>query len=93
MRSVNSASVYFDLRDGVKATARGNTGKEADGKQLHDALRALVGLGRLSAPDNQPDLLAALDGVKISQAGTAVTLQIEESAELLEKLLNFAGIH
>ena len=90
--SVNAASVYFDLRDGLKALARGTTANDAEGKQLNDAMKGMVGLGRLSAPENQPDLLRALDGVQVSQEGPTVNLKIEESAELVEKLLAFAGV-
>ena len=91
--SVNSASLYFDLREGLKVGVLANTPNDGESKQLNDALRGLVGLGRLSLPDNQPDLLRAFDGIKVAQQGPAVTLKVDESAELVEKLLNYAGIH
>ena len=91
--SVASGSMHFDLREGLKGAAHGITLSDGEGKQLNDALRGLVGLGRLSAPENQPDLLRALDGFKVTEEGASVSIHVDESAELVEKLFDYAGIH
>src|SRR5258706_2372913 len=56
---VQSGNVYFDLRTGLDGVALGNCSSEEGAQQVRDALKALVGIGRLSAPKNQPELSQA----------------------------------
>jgi hypothetical protein len=55
--------------------------------RVHDALRGLVGFGRLSTKDNDEDLLRAYDAVHIDQAGQIVKVRADLSSELADKLV------
>jgi hypothetical protein len=87
---IDSATVYFDLRNGLQGLARATAGNPEDAKKLHDAFKGLIGFGRLSAPANQPDMLRALDGLQVSQDQNAVNVKIEESADLVDNLVRYA---
>ena len=56
LESIDGATVGMNFRTGLKLDAAGayRTGQEA--KLIHDALRGLLGMGRLSTPENQPEL-------------------------------------
>jgi hypothetical protein len=88
---VDSGLVYFDFRDGIKGRARSTGSSGENAKQLHDALKGLIGLGRLAAPPNQPEMLHLLDGVHVTQEANAVDLKIEAPADLIEKLASRYG--
>jgi hypothetical protein len=83
--TVQSASIYFDLRAGVNGLAKGICGTDMEAKTLHDALKGLIGLGRLSAPASQPDLLRVFDGLEVTQTAAQVNLKIEEPQDLVDK--------
>jgi hypothetical protein len=84
---IQRGSLYLDFSSGMNGLAAGSAGNDQDAEQLEGGLKALVGLGRLSTPTNQPDLLAAWDGLRPTREGRDVKLHIEERAELVDKLL------
>jgi hypothetical protein len=84
---VESGSVYFDLRTGLNGVAQGNCSSEEGAQQVRDALKALVGMGRLSAPKNQPELLQVYDGIRVTQDSRRVKLYIDVPQELVDKFL------
>jgi hypothetical protein len=87
---VESGLAYLDFRDGAKGVARAASSTEENAKELHDGLKGLIGFGRLSSPADQPDLLRAWDGFEVSREGKVVSVNIQESAELAEKLIRLA---
>ena len=78
---------FADLRSGLKMDASAVYRTEQDARQIHDALRGLVGLGRLSTPDNAPELLRLYDGIHISMERNNVRVSAEIPADVLEKSL------
>ena len=56
-RGVERSAMWADLRGGVDATIEGEVKTEDDAKNLGDAARGLIGLGRLSVPENHRELL------------------------------------
>jgi hypothetical protein len=85
--ALQSVSVYFDLRAGVSGQIHGVYATEADARTVHDALKALVGFARLSAPADPPDLLHVYDGIEITQQMRDVRVKAEESQDLADKFL------
>ena len=85
--TIESWSAGADLRSGLKMEARGVYRTEADGKVIHDALRGLLGLGRLSTPDNAPELLRFYDGIQVTQQTSAVRVTADIPADVLDKFL------
>lgn len=63
------------------------TAKDPDSAQkLADVVNGLKALGQLAAGDQNPDLVALLNGVTISQSGSQVGLSLNFPYDLLERL-------
>ena len=85
--SIQSGSMYLDLRAGVNGLATGNCASDQDTKGLYDALRALTGLARLAIPKDKPEEGRLLDGLRVTQDAHKVNIHIEEPEELVNTLL------
>jgi hypothetical protein len=90
-RSVETASGIADLRSGIVASASGQCRTEQDAKTLGDAGRGMVGLGRLSVPENQPELLRLFDGIKVEQKQQSVQVNVSISPDLVDQILKLTG--
>jgi hypothetical protein len=88
-RSMENTHFQADLSRGLNATAQGQCRTEADAKSLGDAVRGLIGFGRLSVPDNQPDLLRLWDGLHVDQNQRTITISANISQDLIDKLVQF----
>jgi hypothetical protein len=86
--SIQSGSVYLDLRAGVNGLAVGICANDQDAKGLYDALKALSGLGRLAIPKDRPEEARMLDGLRITQDAHTVNIHIEEPEDLVNTMLN-----
>ncbi len=60
---------------------------KSDAVNLRDAVRGIVGLGRLNVPDNQPDLLKVWDGITIDQQGRSVSIHADVTQDLIDKMV------
>ena len=86
-RSLEQASGTADLRSGLVATFTGDCRTEQDAKTLGDAARGMVGLGRLSVPENQPEMLRLFDGIKVEQKQQSVQLNVNIPPDLIDRLI------
>ncbi len=84
---VKSGTFYFDVSSGVIGTANGVATSAQDAQQVHDALEGFIGIGRMMAPKNRPEVARIFDGIRVSQEGQQVRLQIAEPEELAEEFL------
>lgn len=84
---VQAGTLYFDLRTGLNGMAQGRCSSEAGAQQVHDALKAIVGLGRLSTPKEQPELLQVYDSIRVTQESRRVRLHIDVRQELADRFL------
>lgn len=87
LQSVEDASMSADLRAGIHAGATGDCRTAQDAKTLSESLRGLVGLGRLSVPENQSDLLRAFDGIQVKQDGRSVKIEVDIPQDLADQLV------
>jgi hypothetical protein len=85
LKALASWTLAADLRTGVKLETEAVYKTEQDAKQIHDALRGLLGIARLSTPADAPELLRVYDAVKISMEKNRVAVSVEVAAETLEK--------
>lgn len=76
-----------DFTAGLQATAHGEARTEQDAVNLRDAAKGLIGLGRLSVPQNEPELLRLWDGITVSQEGRAITIHADIPDNLVDKLV------
>jgi hypothetical protein len=87
LQSLGSVLIEADLRSGLNAQAEGWCGSAQDAKSLADAVRGIVGMGRLNTPENQPDLLRLWDGIKAAQQDRKVTITAVIGQDLIDQLL------
>jgi len=85
--SVQTATLYFDLREGLTGVARADCSSEENAQQVEGALRALIGIGRLSVPKNQPELAQAYDRVRVTQEAKRVKLYLDVPEAMVDKFL------
>lgn len=86
--SIQSGSIYLDLRAGLNGLATGTCGSDQDAKSLYDALKALTSLGRLAIPKDKPEQGRLLDGLRVTQESHKVNIHIEEPEELVDTVVN-----
>lgn len=88
VQGIDSAAVGIDLRNGLDLNANAICRSDAHAKRLHDALRGIIGLGRLSTPDNQPDLLKLYDAIKVGQAQNRVDVTAHIPPDLANRFID-----
>jgi hypothetical protein len=87
LRTMQTTSGYFDLKSGVQGVIEGECKTSQDAKTLSDAARGLVGMGRLSVPEGQPELLRFWDGIKAEQKDRALRINVQIAPDLLDAFL------
>lgn len=88
-RSLENTHFEADLSHGLNAYAQGECRTEADAKNLGDAARGLIGFGRLSVPDKEPELLRLWDGLRVEQNQRTITISANIPQDLIDKLVEF----
>jgi len=91
LRSLENTTAAADLRTGLNGYLNGQCHTDADAKNLGDAARGLVGLGRLSVPEKQPELLRLWDGIKVDQLQRTVRITVAIPPDLIDKLIDLVG--
>ncbi len=87
LATVQTGTLYFDLRSGVSAVVSAVCANNDGAEQVAGALKALVGIGRLSVPKNQPDLAQVYDAIRITHDGLTVKLYIDVPEVMADKFL------
>jgi hypothetical protein len=80
-----------DLRNGLRLEAHGMAADEKDAMNLRDAVRGMVGLGRLNVPEDEPDLLRVFDGITAEQQGRAIMVKADIAPDVVGKLMDLLG--
>lgn len=89
MNSVESGSIYLDLRSGISGKAVGITPADKNAKELYDALRGMLGLARMMTDKENSSLQRVYDGIRVTQDGRIVNLYIEEQEDAVNVLADF----
>jgi hypothetical protein len=87
-RALENMVAAGDLRSGLNGYITGLCRTEQDAKNLGDTARGLVGMARLSVPDNRPELLKVWDGIKIDQQQRTVKITVAIPQELVDQLMD-----
>jgi len=82
-----SNGVWFDMSSGLEGTANVDCASDDGAQKVEGALKALIGIGRLSVPKNQPDLTQVYDAVQVTQEGHRVRLHINVPQSMVDKFL------
>ncbi|MEO7142105.1 MAG: hypothetical protein ABI165_01235 [Bryobacteraceae bacterium] len=84
-RAIETGVLYADLRNGIDLAANGICTTDAGAKQVHDALKGFIGLGRLTTPDNRPEMLRLYDSFQVNQNQRAVGVKANIPLELVDR--------
>lgn len=90
LASLDSVTGFADVSKGVRVSATGQCTDTEAAKRLHTQMRGLVGMGRLSTPDNQPELLKLFDAIETKLDDKTIRLDVNLSAEQAEQAINAA---
>jgi hypothetical protein len=86
--SLEHAVLFFDLRAGLNGVASGLCSNEQGAQDVEGGLKLLIGMGRLSAPSDQPDMLRVYDGIRVTREARRVRLSIDEPPDLVKKVVD-----
>lgn len=86
VNSIESLTASADLRRGIALRVAGVCTTDKDAQQIHDALRGFVGMGRLSTPENQSEMLRIYDSVSIVKDDRTVRFSLQVPLDLVDKL-------
>lgn len=86
-RGLDNTSFQVDLSAGLKAEVHGTTADEKDAVSLRDAVRGLVGLGRLQVPESQPEMLRVWDAITVDQQGRSIAIHADFPQDVIDKLI------
>jgi hypothetical protein len=89
--SLNSGTAYFDFRNGLNGLASGLCSNDQTAQDVQGALQALLSLGRLSAPANQPDIGKLFDNIRVTRDSRVVKVSVEEPQELVQQFLGLGA--
>ena len=87
LAAIDSLSAWADLSKGLRLGLDGHCADEPGAKRLQTQLKGLIGMGRLSTPDNQPRLLRLYDAIEVKQEGRSLHLSADITMELIEDLI------
>jgi hypothetical protein len=73
---------------GFKGMVHGSTATDQDAVNLRDTAKGMIGFGRLSVPDNQPELLKLWDGFSVTQEGRSVAIAADIPQNLVDRLIH-----
>jgi hypothetical protein len=88
LRGIDSIRLGIDLRSGFDAQADATCQTERDAKHVHDMVKGLVGIGRLSTPDNQPEMLKLYDAIKVTQQQNHADVTAQIPTEQVDRFLD-----
>ncbi|MDP2999447.1 MAG: hypothetical protein Q8N47_18305 [Bryobacterales bacterium] len=89
IESIQAGWLGVDLSNGVEVSARGSCATEQDARGLHDAMRGLIGLGRLTTPASQSELLRLYDSIQVGRREREVTLSAVVPLELVDRGIGY----
>lgn len=84
--SIQAVTAWADLRQGVDLVAKIEGSTPSDAKRVHDTLRGLLGMGRLSTADGERELLRLYDSISVEQKDQAVSVNANIPIDFIEKL-------
>jgi len=67
LRGIDNATAGLNLTNGLVLAARAECRDDDAARHVHDALRGVIGIGRLSTPDSRPELLKVYDAIQVNQ--------------------------
>ena len=86
LKALKSGTYQMRVDTGIHARATGNFSDAESAKNVGDLVRGAIAVAKMQVAKQQPDVLHVLDGVQVSDSGMTLTVRVDESGELLQKL-------
>jgi hypothetical protein len=81
---ISGATMGVHVDDGIRYSGTLDCASAAGVKRVHDALKGMIGLARLTTKSNQTDMLRLYDAVEVTQSGQAVKIEMRIAPELVD---------
>ncbi len=100
-RGIDFSKIFQGLEDtwfqasftnGFQALVHGATTTEQDAANLRDTMKGLIGFGRLSVPENQPEMLKLWDGIAVEQDGRTISIRADIAESLVDRLVRMLSV-
>lgn len=88
MKSILNGRFSADLSKGLAFQANGACTNDQSAKQIRDLLKGLIGIGRLSTSDKQPEMLKVYDAIQVQQEGSKVNITADLPQELVDRFID-----
>lgn len=85
---VNATRAGINVGSGLHLFADVSCVSEKGAKRVHDALRGVIGFGRLSTKDKETELLRIYDSIQVNQKQETVEIRADLTGDLADALLN-----
>jgi hypothetical protein len=73
--------------NGFQGSVHGVTATDQDAINLRDTAKGLIGFGRLSVPQDRPEMLKLWDGIAVEQEGRAIAVRADIPRNLVDRLI------
>jgi hypothetical protein len=87
LSAITTATASADLSAGLQLAVVANYSAESDARQVHGALRGLLGLGRLSTPKERTDVHRFFDAFQIHLSAATLKVNADVPAQTMESLV------
>jgi hypothetical protein len=86
-RRVSQVKMWADLSQGLDMHVLAVAASANDAAELRDTFKAAVAMGRAGVGNSPPRVLSFYDGMSCSAEGSSVRIDVKESFEMLDALL------
>jgi hypothetical protein len=86
VRTLQGGTYQMRVDTGIHAKATANFTSAENAKTLADLSRGMIALVKTQVAAQDPDLLHALDGLQVSNSGTQMVVNVDESGDLVKRL-------
>ena len=87
-RGLQNTTFQASFAAGLQAQVHGVTATDQDAANLRDTARGLIGFGRLSVPENRPELLKLWDGIRVEQEGRNIAIHADVPQSLVDQVVH-----
>jgi hypothetical protein len=86
MQSVESGAVHLDFSTGLGGLVTTTSGTDQTAKELHDAVKGMLGLAQMMAKGNE-DLPKLLSGLQLTQEGKVVNMRVQLADDSVPQIM------
>lgn len=87
LQTMRSSTFGLNLMDGLDFEAKGMFASPEDAKLLGDAARGMIAMGRLTLPAQNPELIAFLDSIAVTEDDESVKVSLRMGMQAFEEMI------